>query len=217
MRYWLLWLFCFTAQASDWQWVRDQDGIRVATRPGQHGIQEVLAETAVKTRLSAFVALLNDLDANPKWVTHSKGVVLLEKPSATSDLIYTQFDLPWPARDRDMVTLSRWMQDEHGVLYLTLEDAGHRVPPQGGFVRMKHVSGQWSLSPGEDGQVQIRYQGHADPAGDLPHWLVNDMAAKSLFETFQQLRRQLAKPQYQQRRYGFVVEPEQIPISPKGQ
>ncbi|WP_341503885.1 START domain-containing protein [Gallaecimonas sp. GXIMD4217] len=198
----------FSSLAADWQWVRDEDGVRIATRPSRDGIHEVLAETTTTTRLSAFVALLDDFAANPRWVTHSKGVVLLEKPTPTSDLIYTQFDLPWPAHNRDMVTLSTWSQDRDGVLYLTLEDAGDRVLAQPGFVRMQNVAGQWSLTPLPDGRVRIRYQGHADPAGQLPHWLVNEMTTKATFETFVKMRRLLDKGKYQDSSYPFVREPQ---------
>ncbi|WKE63956.1 START domain-containing protein [Gallaecimonas kandeliae] len=201
-------LLLLSGQAlADWEQQSQDKGVSLWTRQAEAGLVEVRAQCEVVTRLSAFVAIMEDMAAMPDWVAYSSGVERLAKPSSQEDVIHSRFDLPWPARNRDMVTLSRWSQDSDFTLHLKLEDQGQAYPKTKGYVRMEKVEGEWILSPQGGGLVQIRYQGLADPAGWLPHWLVNQIAVKSTAKTLGRLCHRIQGLRYQDSRYPFVTEP----------
>ena len=94
----------------------------------------------------------------------------------------------WPVSKRDMVTQSVWQQDPlSGVLTMVVSDMGQHFPAVQGYVRMQQVQARWTLTPLPDGRMKIEYQGQADAAGKLPHFIGDKVALKSLLKTFLQL------------------------------
>ncbi|EKE76701.1 hypothetical protein B3C1_03870 [Gallaecimonas xiamenensis 3-C-1] len=193
--------------AGPWTLKSQQDGISLWTRENPQGLVDIKGQCEVVTRLSAFVAVMEDMASMPKWVAHNAGTRRLAKPSATEDIIHSRFHLPWPAKDRDMVTYSRWSQGEDGVLHLDIEDRGQAYPAEPGYLRMNGVEGHWTLTPQGGGLTEISYQGSADPAGLLPHWLVNRIATRSTRQTLAGLCGRITALDYQDSQYPFVTEP----------
>ncbi|WP_226911307.1 START domain-containing protein [Gallaecimonas mangrovi] len=205
---WLLGLLLAPTLAfGQWQQQDTKDGVQLWTQRSASGQLQIKAQCQAVTRLSAFVAVMNDLPAIPKWMAFVSSVVQLDKPSSTQDIVATQFDLPWPAKNRDMITLSTWHQDPDLTLHLTFTDQGGDYPLAPGFIRMKKVSGEWTLTPQSQGMTQIQYVGSADAGGWLPHWLVNHLSLRSTAKTMASLCSRITKLEYQDAQYPFVTEP----------
>ncbi len=205
----LLWglILAPTLAFGQWQAQPERNGVKLWTEQGRDGLVRVRAQCQVVTRLSAFAAVMNDLEAVPQWMAHVEAVKRLDKPSTTEDVIHTRFHLPWPARNRDAVTLSAWRQDPDFTLYLDIKDAAERYPQLKGYVRMHGVSGQWRLAPLGQGLTEIRYTGSADPAGWLPDWLVNKLSVSSTVKTLAGLCNRITELKYQDSQYPFIKEP----------
>lgn len=204
----LLWsaLLCFvvSAQAADWQNYKTDGVTTIEYRHAETGVLQVRATTEVQSLTGAFLHLLEDTANINRWAQNTEKALLLAKPDSQSHVVHTYFTAIWPVSKRDMITQSGWQQDPTtGVLKMTVSDMGRHFPPEHGYVRMQQVQGEWTLTPLSGGKLKIRYQGQADPAGKLPHFIADKVALKAMFKTFTGFEKVL--PHYQ-RLYSGVTE-----------
>lgn len=193
-----------SAQQADWRLYKADDVTQVEYRHDKASLLQIRATTEVTSLTGAFLHLLEDTANISAWAANTVKAELLGQPDANTHLVQTYFAAIWPVSKRDMVTQSSWQQDPaSGVLTMTVTDMGQQFPPVAGYVRMRQVKGVWTLTPLPGGRLQIRYQGQADPAGKVPHFIADKVALKALFKTFTQLNTIL--PGYQ-RQYKNVTE-----------
>ena len=200
MRLLLSWLVCFSvavaADATQWQQYKTVGATSVEYRYNTDKLLEVRAQTEVNATTAAFLHLLEDTANISKWAANTEKAQLLGQPDANTHIVHTYFTAIWPVSKRDMVTQSVWQQDAgSGVLTMVVTDMGQHYPAVKGYVRMQQVEGRWTLTPLAAGRLKIQYQGQADPAGQLPHFIGDKVALKSVLKTFQQLQQVL--PAYQ--------------------
>ncbi|MBU2115231.1 MAG: hypothetical protein KKE94_15815 [Gammaproteobacteria bacterium] len=200
MRFLLSWLLCFSvavaADAAEWQQYKTVGATSVEYRHNTDKLLEVRAQTEVNSTAAAFLHLLEDTANITKWAANTEKAQLLGQPDANTHLVHTYFSAMWPVSKRDMVTQSVWQQDPlSGVLTMVVSDMGQHFPAVQGYVRMQQVQARWTLTPLPDGRMKIEYQGQADAAGKLPHFIGDKVALKSLLKTFLQLQQVL--PAYQ--------------------
>ncbi|WP_434340395.1 START domain-containing protein [Motilimonas cestriensis] len=184
-----------TPQGS-WQLVKSEQDITLYSRKHSDGLVEIRAQMFTPTSYSAFLNLLEDTQHVPNWLESVTRIRVLAQISPTENKVHTIFKAPWPAKDRDMVTYSRYFFDQ-GAFKLQISDASDTLPKQAGYTRITKVSGMWTLQRLNNGTTHIEYLAFADPGGALPKWLVNKLSIDSVFNTFIGLRRELVKYQDQ--------------------
>lgn len=192
----LSWLVCFslavTADAVEWQHYKTVGATSIEYRHDAGKLLEVRAQTEANSTVATFLHLLEDTANIKTWAANTEKAELLGQPDANTHIVHTYFSATWPVSKRDMVTQSVWQQDAaSGVLTMQVSDVGRLYPLVKGYVRMQRVQGLWTLTPQTDGVLLIQYQGQADPAGKLPHFIGDKVALKSVLETFQQLQQVL--------------------------
>ena len=193
-----LMLFSITVAAAEqpWRLYKTVAETRVEYRHNADKLLQVKAQTEVSATPAAFLHLLEDTANITKWAANTEKAQLLGQPDANTHLVHTYFSAMWPVSKRDMVTQSVWQQDPlSGVLTMVVSDMGQHFPAVQGYVRMQQVQARWTLTPLPDGRMKIEYQGQADAAGKLPHFIGDKVALKSLLKTFLQLQQVL--PAYQ--------------------
>lgn len=173
--------------AADWEPYRAAGPTRVEYRHDDDKLLNVRAETLARSSAGDFLHLLEDTGRISSWAANTYRAELIERPAPRTHVVHTYFSASWPVSRRDMVTRSVWQQDADGTLTLQISDVGQDHPPAKGHVRMQNVQARWTLKPEPDGMLRIRYEGRADPAGKLPHFISDKVALKSLFETFTRL------------------------------
>lgn len=187
-----------------WQFDSDNDGITIYSRAHKEGLVEIRAQMFTPTSYSAFLTLLEDSDNIPNWIDNASHSRVLRQISATENIVYTQFTAPWPAKDRDMVTYSKYWVDELGFT-LKIEDAPPSTyPEQSGYIRIHSVDATWVLQKLTNGTTYIEYTAFAEPGGLLPDWLMNKLSKESARSTFHNLRNQL--PNYQKYEHPHIDE-----------
>ena len=185
------------AEQTSWRQYKSHGNTTVAYRYSTQDLLQIRAETTVKSGIGAMLHLLEDTANIRRWVANSEKAELLDHPDPQTHLVHAYFSAIWPVSKRDMVTKSVWQQDaQSGVLTMTITDMGQQYPAVKGYVRMKHVAGEWTFTPKPKGMLNIRYQGQADPAGKLPHFIADKVALKAMLTSFEQLA--VVLPDYQQ-------------------
>ncbi len=201
----LLMLCSFNITAnSSWQLYQESQNIRIEYQRKPDNLLLIRASITVRSNMGAFLYLLEDTANISSWLANSNNATVLAKPDQYTHIVHTQFRAVWPVSPRDIITRSVWEQDpKTKVLTLDVTDMGQQYAENKGYVRMQHVSGQWTLTPLPEGKLRIAYQGQADPAGRLPHFLSHSVALKAILNTFEKLPKVLLN--YQQA-YPNIIE-----------
>ncbi|KJY82147.1 hypothetical protein TW81_14990 [Vibrio galatheae] len=187
--------FSSAKPVANWKFESDENGITIYSREHSDGLVEIRARMFAPTSYNAFLALLEDTENVPNWIDNVSHSRVIRKISESENIVYTQFSAPWPAKDRDMVTYSRYKIDDIGFT-LDIQDAPPAsLPEQEGYIRITAVKATWTLQKLNTGNTLIEYIAYADPGGALPDWLANKLAKESARNTFEGLRAQL--PNYQ--------------------
>ncbi len=188
----------------NWQFESDKNGITIYSREHSDGLVEIRARMFTPTSYGAFLTLLEDSDNIPNWIDNASHSRVLNQISATENIVYTQFKAPWPAKNRDMVTYSKYWVDELGFTIEIKSAPDSYLAEQNGYVRIRLVDTTWELQKLTNDTTLVEYKAFADPGGLLPNWLINKLSKESAWATFSNLRKEL--PEYQQYSHPQIDE-----------
>ncbi|ELB2895185.1 START domain-containing protein [Vibrio alginolyticus] len=188
----------------NWQFESDKNGITIYSREHSDGLVEIRARMFTPTSYGAFLTLLEDSDNIPNWIDNASHSRVLNQISATENIVYTQFEAPWPAKNRDMVTYSKYWVDELGFTIEIKSAPDSYLAEQNGYVRIRSVDATWELQKLTNDTTLVEYKAFADPGGLLPNWLINKLSKESAWATFSNLRKEL--PEYQQYSHPQIDE-----------
>ncbi|WP_418642564.1 START domain-containing protein [Vibrio chaetopteri] len=173
----------------------NQDAVTLYKREHHSGLIEIRVHADVSTTFSAFLRLFEDTMNVPNWLHNVDQTKVLAQLSPNENVVYTTFAAPWPAKNRDMVTYSRYYQTGKRFV-LEISDASDYLAPQPDYIRIHKVRSRWELTKIDDGQVFVVYTAFADVGGALPDWLANQLTIEGAIETFKGLKREIADYQH---------------------
>lgn len=177
-----------------WQEVRDAEGIQVLAQDGKEAIHKVKAVTVVDANIDVVKAVIDAAAGHPDWVPYLVETRILRQASDTEALLYSRFDAPWPARDRDFVYRSVVSRTQDGVVtYRLASTQSDLMPERDDHVRAVLMEGVYRLVPLERSKTRMEFMFHADPRGRLPLWIVNMVEHRFPFEALLGLRRVLTQ------------------------
>lgn len=191
-----------------WKLAKEGKGITVHTREVDgSNFKEYRAVMNIKASLSSLIALVVDIQAYPSWIHTCREGKLLKRISPKEIYAYTINSAPWPVSDRDAIVHNTIVQDnkDHSVT-IRIIGVPEYIPPQKGLVRVKMIDGYWRFTPVEQSMVQVIYQVHNDPGGDLPAWLVNSIVVSQPYNTLANMQKLVLLPKYRDAEFEFVKE-----------
>lgn len=170
---------------SRWEVIRTAPLTTVERRSHAEGFYEI--------RVSTLTDVRGEWIADAYWNERDKSLSTLKKYqvlSRTADekVSYLQVHLPI-VKDRDYtIRIVRDANHELGLYQFT----GHCVgdvgpPPNTEHVRVAQCMAQLTIEPAADGRTHVTYVAYANPAGQLPKWLVNTVAPKAAAEVVDKL------------------------------
>lgn len=173
-----------------WKLRAEKDGIKTFTQSNPDSrIKSIRLEAVFPGSLAKVVAVIADISSYEKWVYNTRSARILQKVSPAEFFYYSELSFPWPTANRDFVSHVRISQDAKTkkVRILASNIAGME-PPHPKLVRMNYGEGTWELSAVSDNEVAVVYSLRADPAGELPAWIVNGFVTQGPQHSFKQLR-----------------------------
>jgi len=54
--------------------------------------------------------------------------------------------------------------------------------------------------------VEVLYQVHSEPGGNLPSWLVNSIVVSQPFYTLVKMKKMITRPKYRNAEYEFIKD-----------
>ena len=154
------------------------------------------------------VALIEDFEACPDWADRCAESYLVERISDNQALVYTNNDMPFPIRDRDVLSHIVWQQDPESLeVLMNSEATTGRMDEVRGRVRLTDAIASWRFIPLNSGAVEIISQAHVDPGSSLPGWVTNMLLVDTPFETMKAFVEEVIKPKYSDAQMSFIIEP----------
>ncbi len=196
--------------AEDWKLRRDRESIQVYTSAVEGSRYDaVLSRTIMHdVRLSALVGLLKDSEACPRWADKCAESYVYEKISDTELLVYTHNNLPFPIKDRDILSHVTWHQDPETLdVIMNSEATVDILPRKKGKLRLLSASVSWQFNPLPDGFVEVINQAHINPGSRLPGWITNRLLVDTPYETMKSFVAEVRKPKYRDADVSFINEP----------
>lgn len=206
----LLWVSAHSALAQDdWRLEKDEDGIRISSRAVDGWeIHEMRAQATIPGPLASVIAVIDDPAASPELNEFVVSTTVRNRQSATRYQMYSQTRMPWPLKDRDVVTQREMVQDPT-TLAVTVTDTAIEggMPEKEGMVRIKRSRQQWIITPAADGSIAVELRMLSDPNGPIPASLLNSMSVNTPFKTIGKLRKLSRSPKYAGARPDFIRKP----------
>lgn len=207
----LLWLAGTTAHAAetDWELVKDKQGIQVYTRNVEGSpIKAFRGEIEIDTDLNRVLGVLDDAPGFVEWMHNCRQSIELSREDYLDRLQYMAIDFPWPTDDRDMIVRNRISYDldnQHvriALLAVAEEELQpgiqSRVPAGKGRRRVSDMVGFFDLKGLAGERTKVVYQLHLDPAGAVPAGIVNAMIVDNPFGSLKGLRAQAKLDKYRE-------------------
>ncbi len=186
--------------AADWELKKDKNGIQVFTRSVDgypyKAIRSVVHLEA--TRLSSVVALIRNSEDCPEWSDSCESARVIEWVSELENYVHTITHLPWPVKDRDLVSHVIWQQDPE-TLVVTMQGNATRgkLEESEGMVRLTEARVNWEMTALEDGSLKVVFEAHINPSGLLPNWITNMLLVDSPYNSMEGLRQRVKLELYQ--------------------
>lgn len=193
-----------SADAEDWELIKDEDGIMVYTRTiSGSNIKEFRGVTNIMAPLDSILGVLNDTEACPKWIHNCKDALKLRDISFNEGYIYQVIDFPFPVKDRDLILQSKMSQDPVSKA-ITIELTS--IPDyisETKNVRIKKSNGKYVIKPIDNGSFEVTWQHHTEPGGRIPSWLVNKLIVDTPFNTLRNLRSLVQDEKYRRAKLKY--------------
>jgi len=171
-----------------WELRKNQDGIAVYTRKAAKGdIKELRVVCELNTTEERLISTLRNIDGYNKWVYSNKRSEILKKPDAQSIIYYTQSQLPWPIKNRDLVVELN-IKREAEVLNIEAKSLPSYLPEKEGYIRVPYSLALWNVTPNGLNGLKIDYTFSVNPGGSIPSWLVNATLTVGPYNSFVKLR-----------------------------
>ncbi|HET7527939.1 MAG TPA: hypothetical protein VFK10_18510 [Burkholderiaceae bacterium] len=212
------WLFVHAAapaaDSAPWQLVKEDAATdtRVWLRERVGEASEFRATTRLAAHLGALAAVLLDDKHTQDWVYRARESVVLESDGPTRGVTMVVTDMPWPLQDRESIVAWELKQDPR-TLAVTLvgRSVPERLPPNPERVRMPRFESRWELTPQPGGQVDVVFEGHGNPGGNLALPLLRDFINQAMWQgpwrTINALRDMVRRPEFKDATLPFIQEP----------
>jgi hypothetical protein len=193
------------AQDNNWKLIKNDEGIKIYSRPALNGspLKELKVITELKASLSAIVTVLSAKQLYPQWVYGCSSSEMLDKISDFEMYHRQVTDMPWPVQKRDLIIQTIISQEKDTkVVNVACKGVPDYRPVDEDCIRIISFKASWKLTPKTNGFTELEYLMSVDPAGSLPIWIINLMAAEGPMKTIKNLRIFLS--QYKEANLSYI-------------
>lgn len=183
----------------DWKLKKETDNIQVMSADvPQSEFDAYLAVTVINASTDDLVSIIRNPSTCSEWVYRCGQSYRYDQVDPNVDLVYTSSKMPFPVKDRDTLARITWNEDPTTKVVKAVGIATSDIlAPKKKHIRIENATVIWELTPLADGTTRVRTFGHADPGGELPIWLTNQMTTEVPVKTLNGLKKLVAEKQQQ--------------------
>lgn len=105
--------------------------------------------------------------------------------------------LPWPLQDREMISNQEQTQDALTKIVKIREwYDGDTIPPTDGVIRIQRSNTEFVLIPEDKNLTKMVWQGHNEPGGLIPSFLVNWIVEDVLHTSMMTMKNRFEAPEF---------------------
>lgn len=186
---------------TDWKRQYNKKGLSIYTRTASDGIKEFKAVTILDANLSTAVSVLSDYKNHVNWMDGINKCELVEKVNSQNRYLYYVIPMPWPLKNRDMISNSYFSQSKKDVTMHV--KCAPKKKEKTKYTRIKKAEGFWKLIPQKNGKVKLIYQYKADPGG-IPQSIVGMFLVDGPRKTVTAFRKELKKAKYKKAKVSWL-------------
>lgn len=176
-----------------WKLKKDTSGIQVFTSKVKGSkYLAVSARMTIKAKINSLRSLVMDIENCQQLSSICKKGYIQERLSQTQTYSYSYNNIPFPGRDRDVVSYVEWTTNANsGVVSMESHavDGTARVAKVKGVIRIENALARWRFTPKGEGMVLVESFAHVDPASAMPRWLLNRLLINSPYKTMKNVRK----------------------------
>ena len=180
----------------DWKLRKDADGVKIYTRNVEGSPFEEFKGIVIitNTSISKVLDVIMDVKNYPNNFPNCGSAQVLVQKSKYNDIHYLTIKAPWPVTDRDAIYEATTTFSQDGKqAHVKLVPLGDYISEKKNFIRVHNGSGFWNLEEVAPNKIQVVYQFHADPAGEIPAWIANSVIVSNPFKTLENLKTLMQK------------------------
>jgi hypothetical protein len=177
--------------AQSWDLVKEKDGIKLYTCKEQgNSLKSFRGVAEIKAPLEKVFALAENIYNNDWWGDNISRIDVLQYDKNKLARYYLVYDLSWPVTDRDLcVDISVSIDSLAGIYYIKSTSNPAAMPENPDLVRIKEFRQSWTIAPGGEGLTHVILEGYADPAGNIPDWIINMAIIDTPFHVITEVRK----------------------------
>lgn len=183
---------------TDWKLRKDDTGVRIYTRSvAGSPFEEFRAVVTIsKTSVTNVLDIITDVKNYPVNFPNCNSAAVLLQKDKYDDIHYITIDTPWPVKKRDAIYEASTSISPNGKhAQVKLIPRSDYKEESAEFIRVHNGSGFWELDEVSTNTIQVVYQFHADPGGEIPAWIANAVIVSNPLKTMQSLREKTKKLQ----------------------
>ncbi len=182
----------------DWQKINEKNGISSYSLviPGSK-LVAVKGDSIINGPAEKLYAVLIDDEHLKDWVDRLKVSKVLENVSDKEDVMYQEYDLPWPLKNRDFVFRGKVYRDLQGKVHLEVKSEDHPNAPPSAGVRGE-TYGEYIITPLGKDKCKLEIEIFSDPKGKIPKWLINYIQKDWPYETISSIEKQMEMAYYRE-------------------
>lgn len=180
--------------AAEWQPTKDVDGVQLYAKKDQNeDLKAFKGVIKVRASMKQVLAAVLVRETFSEWVYNMLEDRTLTADNADQSFCYMWIKGVWPTSDRDTVARVTVEQDPKtlAVSVVAKSTDQHRVPPQKDRVRMSNMYSGFIVVPVSATETEVQLEGVADPAGNIPNFVTNMVAADLPAKTLTALKARL--------------------------
>lgn len=182
----------------NWKKIREEKGITSYSVeiPGSK-LVAVKGDSIINGSAEKVYAVLTNDDHLKDWVDRLKVSKVLEEVSDKEDVMYQEYSLPWPLKNRDFVFRGKVYRDIQGRVHLEVQSEDNpKAPPTAGV--RGETSGEYIITPMGNNKCKLEVEIFSDPKGKIPKWLINFIQKDWPYETISSIVKQMEMPYYKE-------------------
>lgn len=185
--------FSSVAQPTPWELKIDKNGIQIFSRwkdglQGDDKVREIKATFTVSAIPQKLIGILQDPDKATDWMVGAKSFSVLDFHSPKSWYTYTEFALPWPFQNQDLVAHYRVESGEGQTTQVKVEALPSYHPEYPKIERLQHFEACWTFRLLGNGRTEVNYWAFTHKKPSAPRWVAAPIVQNSLWKTMSDFR-----------------------------
>lgn len=171
----------FAADLNGWHKLYEKDGLSFYSKQIKgSSLLNFRAIGIIKTKMEEALAILRNVEHAQKWDDNTKLKKTVEDISDIEAITYSETNIPWPFRNRDLVLNNKlYIDRERVALRVDVNSIERKDYPKRKKLVRAHLNAKMFFRPMDENTSQVDLMIMVDPRGSIPHWVVN-MVQKSM-------------------------------------